>query len=143
MCVVLLRYCDAFFRHDQNKYVVTIFSGIIHSDFNNHNILVTPTDSTTSSSSSSERSVCGVLDFGDATKSFLLVEVAIAMCYMTLSCPSDLDPDEMSGHALAGYLSEVRTSDRVSLAVHVCVFNGVWGGGDVGGGVYVCVCVAV
>ena len=47
------------------------------------------------------------------------------MCYMTLSCPSDLDPDEMSGHALAGYLSEVRTSDRVSLAVHACVFNGV------------------
>ena len=25
MCVVLLRSCDAFFRHGQNDYVVTIF----------------------------------------------------------------------------------------------------------------------
>ena len=69
------------------------------------------------------------------------------MCYMTLSCPSDLDPDEMSGYTLAGYLSEVRTSDRVSLAVHVCVLNGVCvcggGGGSMCVRACVCVCVAV
>ena len=103
---------SAFFPRCQNNYVVTLFAGIIHSDFNDYNILVTPVESSSSSSSSSERCVCGILDFGDATKTFLLIEVAIAMTYMTLLCPSNVDPDEMSGHALAGYLSEVRERER-------------------------------
>ncbi|XP_070211673.1 hydroxylysine kinase-like [Littorina saxatilis] len=108
---------------DFEKKVLKCESGlqkaIIHSDFNVHNILVGPEGNTntsssptlsSTSSSSSNMCVCGILDFGDATKSFLLIEVAIAMTYMTLLCPADLDPDEMSGQALAGYLSEMKLS---------------------------------
>ena len=85
-------------------------AGLIHSDFNDHNILVQPEDTKDASCGSppaQRYSVCAILDFGDSTKSFLIIEIAIAMNYMTLLCPPDLDPDEMSGHALAGYLSEV------------------------------------
>lgn len=51
--------------------------------------------------------ICGILDFGDATKSLLLFEVALAMTYMILATPKTLDPDVFAGHVLAGYLSEV------------------------------------
>ncbi|KAL8558001.1 hypothetical protein ACOMHN_063742 [Nucella lapillus] len=101
-------------------------TGLIHSDFNDHNILVEPETTTiTTGNTTSEESppspapttamrVCGILDFGDATKSFVLIEIAIAMAYMILMCPDDphLDPDGMAGHALAGYLSEFPLSQQ-------------------------------
>ncbi|XP_076460336.1 hydroxylysine kinase-like isoform X2 [Babylonia areolata] len=87
---------------------------LIHSDFNDHNILVEPVDNPADHQSTDQSTppspamrVCGILDYGDSTKSWLLIEIAIAMAYLILLCPSDLDPDEMAGHALAGYLSEL------------------------------------
>ncbi|KAK7508726.1 hypothetical protein BaRGS_00000292 [Batillaria attramentaria] len=101
-----------------------ILNRVIHSDFNDHNILVQSSVGVSSPSSSSlqEMDVCGILDFGDATKSLLIVEVAVAMTYMTVRCPVNFDPDKMAGHVLAGYLSEVRLprSELQSLPITVC-----------------------
>ncbi|XP_025114447.1 hydroxylysine kinase-like [Pomacea canaliculata] len=78
-------------------------SGIIHSDFNDYNILVRTTRELPS-----ETHVCGLLDFGDSTKSLYVFEVAIAMAYMILKTPEGCNCDEMAGHVLAGYLSQVQ-----------------------------------
>lgn len=69
--------------------------GMIHGDFNEHNILVTRNDIT------KQYYVSGILDFGDSSYSNYLFEVAIAMTYMMLTSKNL----KAGGLLLAGYES--------------------------------------
>ncbi|XP_076470845.1 hydroxylysine kinase-like [Babylonia areolata] len=72
--------------------------------------------STPSSSSSpfltSSEVVCvsGVLDFGDMTKTYVMLDPAIAMSESILHCPEGEPSDAFAGHVLSGYLSELKLS---------------------------------
>jgi hydroxylysine kinase len=66
---------------------------VIHGDFNEQNILVGKTGS------SSEFKVIGFIDFGDTQKSCLLFELAIALTYMLLTTGEI----ETGGFFLGGY----------------------------------------
>ena len=81
--------------------------GIIHADLNDHNFLVSRP------SEKEEWRVCGLLDFGDTSQGYLLVEVAIAMAHLMARCPNHghTPPHLFAGHALAGYLSKVELFD--------------------------------
>ncbi|XP_070211806.1 hydroxylysine kinase-like [Littorina saxatilis] len=69
------------------------------------------TSSSSSSSSSGEKwDVSAVLDFGDACETYVFLEAAIAMSHLMLDCPPGCDPDELAGHTLAGYLSQIKLS---------------------------------
>lgn len=67
--------------------------GLIHGDFNEHNILVTKNEIT------KQYYVSGILDFGDSSYSHYLFEVAIAMTYMMLTSKQL----KAGGLLLAGY----------------------------------------
>lgn len=67
--------------------------GVIHGDFNEHNILVTKTDRPM------EYKVSGVIDFGDMSYSCYIFELAIAIAYVLLQS-EDLDA---GGYVIAGY----------------------------------------
>lgn len=67
--------------------------GLIHGDFNEHNILVTKNEIT------KQHYVSGILDFGDTSYSHYLFEVAIAMTYMMLTSKNL----KAGGLLLAGY----------------------------------------
>lgn len=79
------------------KQVITNLSkyakGIIHGDFNEHNILVSKTDKP------NEWKVSGIIDFGDTNYSYYLFELAIAIAYMLLQS-QDI---ETGGLVIAGY----------------------------------------
>ena len=83
------------------------FSGIIHGDFNEQNILVQRKATATYD----QYCVHGVIDFGDMHKSYYVFELAILLCYMMLECIKvNLDPLEGSGFALAGYMTKWKVS---------------------------------
>lgn len=67
--------------------------GLIHGDFNEHNILVTKNEMT------KQFYVSSILDFGDSCLSFYVFEVAIAMTYMMLTSKNI----KAGGLLLAGY----------------------------------------
>lgn len=71
--------------------------GVIHGDFNEHNILVNKCTST----EKKEYAVSGILDFGDSCYTLYIFELAIAMAYMMLQT-GEL---ETGGFFLAGYES--------------------------------------
>lgn len=67
--------------------------GIIHGDFNEHNIIVSNSDD------ASEYRVHGLIDFGDTQYSLYIFELAVAIAYMLLQS-NDL---ETAGYTIAGY----------------------------------------
>lgn len=69
--------------------------GLIHGDFNEHNILATRNELT------KQYYVSAILDFGDTSLSYYLFEVAIAMTYMMLTSRNL----KAGGLLLAGYES--------------------------------------
>lgn len=66
---------------------------MIHGDFNEQNVLVGKSASTT------DYKVIGILDFGDTQYSCLLFELAVAMAYVMLTTGEI----ESGGYFLAGY----------------------------------------
>lgn len=76
-------------RH-KNKFA----KGVIHGDFNEHNIVVTKI-----APDSNEYRVSGIIDFGDTCYSLYIFELAIAIAYMLLqTCELDT-----AGYVIAGY----------------------------------------
>lgn len=69
---------------------------IIHGDYNEHNVIVGPVQP-----NSEEYKVTGVIDFGDASLSPVIFELAIAVTYMILEA-KDL---AAGGIVIAGYTS--------------------------------------
>ena len=78
--------------------LLNFFTGMIHGDFNEHNILVNKVEE------SNEYRISGILDFGDTCYSYYVFELAIAMAYMMLQTKNLAT----GGLVLAGY-STVRT----------------------------------
>lgn len=77
--------------------------GILHGDFNEQNIIVSP-----SSSDNGEYDVSGVIDFGDLQVDAYIFELAITACYMMLECVkegSKLDVFKGAQNVLKGYSS--------------------------------------
>ena len=65
------------------------FTGVIHGDFNEQNILVTKSEDTQACASSSSGNegdyhVSGVIDFGDSSYGPYIFEAAITITYMML-----------------------------------------------------------
>lgn len=86
--------------------------GIIHGDFNEHNIIVRPTPP-----KPDEYRLAAIIDFGDACYSHYVFELAIAMAYMILQG----EDVAIGGLVLAGY-SMVRTVPEHEIRVlKVCV----------------------
>lgn len=71
----------------------SLAKGVIHGDFNEHNILVRKNDVP------DEYRISGLIDFGDSCVSHYVYELAIALVYMMLQT-SDL---ETGGFVIAGY----------------------------------------
>lgn len=90
----------------------TFSKGIIHGDFNEHNIIVRPT-----SEKPGDHRIAAIIDFGDASYSYYVFELAIAMAYMILQG----EDVATGGLVLAGY-SMVRTVPEHEIRVlKVCV----------------------
>lgn len=85
--------------------------GVIHGDFNTHNILVNKTDRL------NEFKVSGIIDFGDVSYSHYLFELAIAMAYMILQS----EDIETGGLVIAGY-SMIRNIPQEELDVLKVIF---------------------
>lgn len=67
--------------------------GIIHGDFNEHNIIVKKTNN------SNEYRVAGLIDFGDTSYSPYIFELGITIAYMIMQS----DDLETAGYVIAGY----------------------------------------
>lgn len=104
---------DAFER-DVVSLTDSLEKGLIHGDFNDQNVVVTPEPYGES------WDIAAVLDFGDMQYSCYLFELAICICYMMLLA-ADADPLGAGGHVIAGY-STVRSLPDVELSIlKVCV----------------------
>jgi hydroxylysine kinase len=64
--------------------------------------------------------VVGVLDFGDATISYYVFEIAILICYILLGADAKDNPIQLAGHALAGYLSEFPLPTKDLSVLRIC-----------------------
>jgi hydroxylysine kinase len=86
--------------------------GIIHGDFNEQNIIVRPSDDV----SEDEPVIEGVIDFGDAILSPYVFDLATTIMYLMLDSHV-VDPLEVGGHIMAGYLSRrsLTLVDRAAL----------------------------
>lgn len=80
---------------------VLSFTGVIHRDLNEGNIVVTPVDS-------GRHEVSGILDFALIMNGCCVFEVAITMAYMMLDKPSRVDA---VGAVLAGWESLMLLSE--------------------------------
>lgn len=90
--------------------------GVIHGDFNEHNIVVTKT-----MPDSDEFRVSGIIDFGDTCYSLYVFELAIAIAYMLLqTCEFDT-----AGYVIAGYqeLRHIQENERKVLKVTIAPLN--------------------
>lgn len=88
--------------------------GMIHGDFNEQNIIVNKTDKL------NEYRVTGVIDFGDASYSKYLFELAICMAYMMLQ-GGDISA---GGLVMAGYgmVRPIPEHEKKVLKVNICFY---------------------
>ena len=77
-----------------------MFSGIIHGDFNEQNVIVRRDPE-----SSAAVTVVGAIDFGDSEHGPYIYKLSIAIMYSMLQSRV-VDPLDVGGHLLAGYLSQ-------------------------------------
>lgn len=100
------------FDKDVLQHLDQFAKGVIHGDFNTHNVIARQTPERRD-----EYRLAAVIDFGDCSYSPYLFEVAIAMAYMII----EGDDLAVGGLVLAGY-SMVRTVPEHELRVlKVCV----------------------
>lgn len=79
-------------------YTNFVIAGMIHGDFNEHNILVRQYSGKWMSD--------GILDFGDTQYNCYLFEVALAACYMMLMAKETLQPITAGTLVIAGYIKK-------------------------------------
>ncbi|XP_024278598.1 hydroxylysine kinase isoform X1 [Oncorhynchus tshawytscha] len=84
---------------------------INHGDFNDHNILVQPDDSTA-------YKISGILDFGDMSSGYYVFELAITIMYMMIENPTPLD---VARDVLAGWESVIPLNEAERDALYLLV----------------------
>ncbi|CAK9300321.1 unnamed protein product [Gordionus sp. m RMFG-2023] len=87
--------------------------GVIHGDFNEHNIVVTK-------DSNDEHKIYGVIDFGDVHISYYIFEIALCITYMMIKV-EDSEVFSCGGHVLAGYLEEMSLSYEELNCLQLCI----------------------
>ncbi|KAJ8317419.1 hypothetical protein KUTeg_005323 [Tegillarca granosa] len=94
--------------------------GIIHGDINEQNLLVYEVEGQTIPKEERVSDISGILDFSDVTDSYIVFDLAICICYMSIECKL-IDVLDVGGHVLAGYFScaELNSADKDVL--HTCV----------------------
>ncbi|XP_029658028.1 hydroxylysine kinase-like [Octopus sinensis] len=105
--------------------------GQIHGDLSDLNVLVEERHSSIKQESSNESItsqknkpdfvISGMIDFADASFSYFIYDIAIALAYMMTS-NKQVDAINVSGHTLAGYLSEfhMNSAERNALLLLIC-----------------------
>lgn len=93
----LLEEMSARFLERLVPLVAHLRLGVIHGDANDHNVLVTPLSS---EGNPEERRIAGIVDVGDAVRSFVAGEAAIAGAYAMLG---KTDPLRVAARLVAGY----------------------------------------
>ncbi|XP_029657286.1 hydroxylysine kinase [Octopus sinensis] len=104
--------------------------GQIHGDLNDLNVLVEERHSSIKQESSNESItsqknkpdfvISGIIDFADASFSYLIFDIAIAITYMMINSKL-VDAIDLSGHTLAGYLSEFHMNSAERNALHLLI----------------------
>ncbi|KAJ8317412.1 hypothetical protein KUTeg_005316 [Tegillarca granosa] len=94
--------------------------GIIHGDITEQNLLVYEVEGQTIPKEERVSDVSGILDFSDVSNSYIVFDLAICICYMSIECKL-IDVLDVGGHVLAGYFScaELNSADKDVL--HTCV----------------------
>ena len=80
------------FSNDLKSQIAQLPAGVIHSDANDYNVIVTGTGF--------DARVSSVIDFGDAVHSPIICDLAIALAYTMLGKP---DPVASASHVVRGY----------------------------------------
>lgn len=104
---------DAFQAEMSPSALAQLERGVIHGDFNEHNILLREDDT-------GEHRVHTAIDFGDANLAPLVFELAIAIMHLMAGCTS-MDPNLVGGHIVAGYCAVRRLPEREWVALRVLV----------------------
>ncbi|XP_067123952.1 hydroxylysine kinase isoform X2 [Centruroides vittatus] len=104
-----------------NKFMAMVLNevgslptGIIHGDFNEYNVLVREKEE------KGEYEVYGILDFGDLHIAPKVFDVAIMLTYTILECKT-MSLEEASGHALAGYISDISLTEKEYRILKICM----------------------
>ena len=109
------------FQADIAPHLGALRRGVIHSDGNDHNLLVSP-------AGQRPRRIVGLIDFGDMVHSPLLFEAAIAAAYLMLDKP---DPVGTAAQVVAGFHSVMPLTETevdllpaaiaIRLSISVCL----------------------
>lgn len=91
-----------------------MLAGYIHGDFNEQNIIVSATGEDPST-----YHIDGLIDFGDIHHTCFIFELAITIMYMMLEVKI-MDPNEVAGHTLAGYITHRAITDDEWSILRVC-----------------------
>jgi hydroxylysine kinase len=97
-------------------FLNVLSAGIIHGDFNEQNILVQPV----AGSEPPTYEIAGIIDFGDMSENYYVLELAMTIMYMTIESKV-IDPMLAGGHVLAGYTAVKPISDVEFNALKTCV----------------------
>ncbi|XP_045102821.1 hydroxylysine kinase-like isoform X2 [Portunus trituberculatus] len=89
--------------------------GFIHGDANEQNFIVN-----VSQDDPSNYHVDALIDFGDIQHSYYLFELSIIIMYMMLVAKT-MDPDDVGGHVIAGYLTHRTLSENEWNILKDCV----------------------
>ncbi len=99
----------------QNHKCISLlsFTGIIHGDLSDQNIIVTFVES-------GKHDVSGILDFSMLKNSYLVFELAISIMYLMLENPTPLD---VGGAVLAGWESIILLNDDERDSLYLLVLG--------------------
>ena len=92
--------------------------GIIHGDVNEQNMLVR--EKKKDDGESGEYESFSVIDVGDSQLNCLVYELGITVMYMMTKCVA-IDPNEVGGHVLAGYMTARRPTEAEFGVLRTCV----------------------
>ncbi|KAF3423166.1 hypothetical protein E2986_06799 [Frieseomelitta varia] len=96
------------FEKDVLQTTLQLEEGMIHGDLNEQNFVMSPNG----------KEIAAVIDFGDSQRTYLIFELAIALCYMILQAGNVA----MGKHVIEGYQDIKRLTDleKKILKVTVC-----------------------
>lgn len=109
---------EGFLRRYEEEVIPELTSlrrSVIHNDANDHNVLIG--DARETQAESWEKSVVGLIDFGDMVESFTMAELSVALAYVMLG---KSDPLAAAASVVAGYHREFELTElEIRLLFHM------------------------